>query len=118
MTIPARMAKAARSICETPRSHAKRFPARYRATQPASLLGVQWKSNRPRDRGTGFRPLPWPASTHVNRNSFFRDSESVRIAAHLGLVEVHLGYLAQRCAGRLAGLLTSRLLHSVSSHGT
>src|SRR2546426_885015 len=71
-----------------------------------------WKSNRARDRGTGLRPLPWPAPTHVNRNSFFRDSERVRIAAHLGLVEVNLGYLAQRCAGRLAGLLTSRLLHS------
>src|SRR5947208_3662468 len=71
-----------------------------------------WKSNRARDRGTVLRPLPWPAPTHVNRNSFFRDSERVRIAAHLGLVEVNLGYLAQRCAGRLAGLLTSRLLHS------
>src|SRR5438105_5516060 len=67
-----------------------------------------WKSDRARDRGTGLRPLPWPAPIHVNRNSFFRDSDHVRIAAHLGLVEVNLGYLAQRCAGRLAGLLTSR----------
>src|SRR5207253_8435641 len=82
------------------------------------LPHFHWKSNRARDRGTGLRPLPWPAPTHVNRNSFFRDSERVRIAAHLALVEVHLGYLAQRCAGRLAGLLTAHLLHGVSSHGT
>jgi len=37
---PARMAKAARSICETPRSHRETVPARCRATQPASLPGV------------------------------------------------------------------------------
>src|SRR5438309_10803710 len=66
------------------------------------------------ERSAGFRPFPRPAPPRVDRDSLPRDSESVRIATHLGLVEVHLGHLAQRCAGRLTGL-TSRLLHSVSS---
>jgi hypothetical protein len=58
------------------------------------------------------------APTNVDGDPLLRDSKGVGISTGLGLVEVHLGHLAQRRAGWAARLLTSRLLHSASFRGT
>src|SRR5438132_5406637 len=89
----------------------------FRLRSPFKMLPHSGReANRARDGGTGLGAFSRPTPTSVDGDSLRRDTERVWVATDLGLVEVHLGHLAQRRAGRLAKLLTSRLLHSASSY--
>ena len=86
------------------------------AFRPGAFFEMPPDSGRERtERGTvGPVSLPRPAPTGVDGDPLRRDLKGVRIATDFGLVDVHLGHLAQRRAGWPAKVLTSRLLHSAS----